>query len=141
MHMLAALDLTSRRNHYRILRRKRHLLEILRARWPDQRLYLVMDNFSPHRHPDVREWAADNDTELVFLPTCSSWLNWIESEFAAPAPLRPGRHDHLSHAEQNAATGSFIRWRNAELSPRPASPPTHPSAPGPITRPRLRDKP
>ncbi|WP_309117981.1 transposase [Saccharothrix sp.] len=41
------------------------------------------DNFSPHRHPDVRNWAADNDAELVFLPAYSSWLNWIEAEFAA----------------------------------------------------------
>lgn len=41
-----------------------------------------MDNFSPHRHPDVRDSAADND------------------------------------AEQNAAVGSFIRWRNARAQDR-----------------------
>ncbi|PSL42907.1 DDE superfamily endonuclease [Saccharothrix carnea] len=63
MHMLAALDLTSGKIHFRIRRRKRHgelpeLLRSLRTRWPDQRLHLVMDNFSPHRHPDVHAWAA-----------------------------------------------------------------------------------
>jgi hypothetical protein len=46
-------------------------------------LHLIIDNFSPHKHPDVRSWTADNDIELVFLPTYASWLNWIESEFAA----------------------------------------------------------
>ena len=42
-----------------------------------------MDNFSPHKHPKVTGWAAENNVELVFLPTYSSWLNWIEPEFAA----------------------------------------------------------
>jgi hypothetical protein len=107
MHMLAALDLATGKIHYRIRRRKRHaefldLLKTLRVRWSDQRLYLIMDNFSPHRHPDVREWAADNDAEPVFLPTCSSRLNWIESEFAAlryftPQPHRP---PHSSRTER-----------------------------------------
>jgi len=42
-----------------------------------------VDNFSPHKHPKVTGWAAENNVEMVFLPTYSSWLNWIESEFAA----------------------------------------------------------
>nr|WP_248782455.1 hypothetical protein [Saccharothrix syringae] len=80
MHVLAALDLATGKIHYRNRRRKRHrefldLLKTLRARWPGQRLHPVVDNFSPHRHPDVREWAADNDAELVSPPTCSSRLN------------------------------------------------------------------
>ncbi|MFE2750609.1 transposase [Actinosynnema sp. NPDC059335] len=75
--MLAALDLTTGKIHYRIRRRKRHagfldLLKSLRARWPGQKLHIVVDNFSPHRHPDVRDWAADHDVDLVFLPTYSS---------------------------------------------------------------------
>jgi transposase len=100
MHMLAALDLTTEKIHYRIRRRKRHrefldLLKPLRVRWPDQRLYLVMDNCSPHRHPDVRDWAADHDVELVFLPTYSGWLNWIEAEFAALRYFALNGIDHL----------------------------------------------
>ncbi|MFF3358154.1 transposase [Streptomyces sp. NPDC002917] len=55
----------------------------LRVRWPGEKLYVVLDNFSPHKHPNVRAWVAANDVELVFLPTYGSWLNWIESEFAA----------------------------------------------------------
>ena len=30
---------------------------------------MVLDNFSPHQHPNVRAWVAANDIELVFLPT------------------------------------------------------------------------
>ncbi|WP_221305075.1 transposase [Streptomyces sp. Ag109_O5-1] len=58
-------------------------LKTLGTRWPGQRLYVITDNYSPHKHPEVRSWAADNDVELMFLPTYGSWLNWIESEFAA----------------------------------------------------------
>ncbi|EHN72034.1 transposase [Streptomyces coelicoflavus ZG0656] len=88
MHMLAALDLATGQISYRIRKRKRwreflSLLKTLRQRWPGEKLYVVLDNFSPHKHAEVRAWAADHDVELVFLPTYGSWLNWIESEFAA----------------------------------------------------------
>ncbi|MEU1550645.1 transposase [Nocardia sp. NPDC005745] len=58
-------------------------MKSLRARWPGERLYLIVDNFSPHKRAEIRAWAAVSDVELVYLPTYSSWLNWIESEFAA----------------------------------------------------------
>jgi transposase len=123
MHMLAALDLTTGRISYRIRHRKRHrelldLLKALRRRWPGQKLYLVMDNFSPHRHPDVVTWAEGNDVEVVFLPTYSSWLNWIEAEFAALRYFALNGTDHRSHAEQNGAIAAFIRWRNARAKPK-----------------------
>ncbi|WP_261379853.1 transposase [Rhodococcus rhodochrous] len=83
--------------YYRIKRRKRAgeflgFLKRLRARWAGEKLYVVLGHFSPHRHLTVRRWAEDNDVGLVFLPTYGSWLNWIESEFAAFAVLRPKRH-------------------------------------------------
>ncbi|MFD6866295.1 IS630 family transposase [Streptomyces diastaticus] len=74
MHMLAALDLATGKIYYRIRKRKRWreflgLLKSLRARWPGEKLYVVLDNFSPHKHAVVRTWTAENDIELVFLPT------------------------------------------------------------------------
>ena len=58
MHMLAALDLATGKIFYRIRDRKRHgelldLLKTFHARWPGENLYVVTDNFSPHRHPAV----------------------------------------------------------------------------------------
>ncbi|MFJ8967121.1 transposase [Lentzea sp. NPDC102401] len=99
MHMLAALDLTTGHISYRIRSRKRRqeflaFLKTLRTRWPGEKLYVVCDNFSPHRHADVRIWCAGNQVELVFVPTYSSWLNWIESEFAA------GPQPHLQGVER-----------------------------------------
>jgi transposase len=123
MHMLAALDLTTGKIHYRIRRRKRHsefldLLKALRARWPDQKLYIVADNVSPHRHPDIRDWAAANDVDLVFLPTYSSWLNWIETEFTALRYFTLNGTDHHTHTEQNTAIAAYIRWRNTRARPK-----------------------
>ena len=123
MHMLAALDLASGKIHYRIRDRKRHrefldLLKSLRARWPGEKLYLICDNFSPHRHPTVHTWAATNEVELVFLPTYGSWLNWIESEFAALRYFTLDGTDHRSHNEQNAAIRAYLSWRNARAQPK-----------------------
>jgi transposase len=87
-------------------------LKVLRARWPGEKLYLIIDNFSPHKHPAVRSWTADNDIELVFLPTYASWLNWIESEFAALRYFALNGTDHRSHTEQGEAIAAYVHWRN-----------------------------
>ncbi|MFF1605231.1 IS630 family transposase [Streptomyces mirabilis] len=131
MHMLAALDLATGKIYYRIRERKRWheflgLLKALRARWPKEKLYVVLDNFSPHKHAEVRTWAADNDIELVFLPTYGSWLNWIESEFAALRYFALNGTDHRTHDEQNAAIAAYIRWHNARAEPKTGFAPESP---------------
>lgn len=123
MHMIAALDLASGKLFYRIRSRKRAVeflafLKALRARWPGEKLYIVCDNFSPHRHRSVTAWCAANNVELVFLPTYGSWLNWIEAEFASLRYFALNGTDHRSHAEQNAAIAAFVRWRNARARPK-----------------------
>ncbi|WP_302898321.1 transposase [Salinispora arenicola] len=90
----------------------------MRRRRPDDRLYLICDNFSPHKHPEVRAWCAANHVELVFLPTYASWLNWIEAEFAAVRYFTLGGTDHRTHAEQDTAIGAYIRWRNQRAKPK-----------------------
>ncbi|WP_091348755.1 transposase [Micromonospora rhizosphaerae] len=111
------------RLHYRIRDRKRWreflaFIKTLRRRWPEQRLCLILHNFSPHKHPEARAWCAANHVELVFLPTYASWLNWIEAEFAAVRYFAPNGTDHRSHAEQDAAIGDYIRWRNERARPK-----------------------
>ncbi|GAA3608545.1 hypothetical protein GCM10022419_111840 [Nonomuraea rosea] len=122
MHMIAALDLATSKLYYRIRRRKRwreflSFLKTLRSRWPGERLYVIMDNYSPHKHPQVRAWAADNDVELVFLPTYGSWLNLDRIRIRRAALRRPQRHrpPHPRRAEQGN------RWpRPLAQRPRPA---------------------
>ena len=102
-HMIAALDLATGKMFYRIGERKRwqeflSFLKLIRERWPGGRLYVIMDNFSPHKHPKVTGWAAASGVELVFLPTYASWLNWIEPEFAALRYFALSGTDHHTHA-------------------------------------------
>ncbi|MFI6916523.1 IS630 family transposase [Streptosporangium sp. NPDC050284] len=123
MHLLGALDLATGKLYYRIRERKRwreflSFIKSLRGRWPAGTLYLIVDNYSPHKHPQVKAWAAANDVELVFLPTYASWLNWIESEFAALRYFALNGTDHRSHPEQNAAIAAYIRWHNRHAQPK-----------------------
>jgi transposase len=122
-HMLAALDLATGVLTYRIREHKRwpqflDFLKVPRRRWPGERLYLVGDNYGPHQRAEVRAWCATHEVELVFLPTNASWLNWIECEFTAPRYFALAGTDHHSHAEQNAAIGAYVRWRNARARPK-----------------------
>jgi transposase len=124
-HMLAALDLATGKIFYRIKDRKRSreflgLLKALRARWPGQKLYLIADNFSTHKHPTITAWCTTNQVEMVFLPTYASWLNWIECEFAALRYFALNGTDHRSHHEQDTAIGDYIRWRNHHARPKTA---------------------
>ncbi|MEV6449637.1 transposase [Amycolatopsis sp. NPDC051716] len=94
------------------------MLKALRARWPREKLHVIADNFSPHRHSKLRSWCAGNQVELVFLPTYGSWLNWLEAEFAALRYFALDGTDHRSHGEQYAAIEAYIRWRNARAQPK-----------------------
>lgn len=65
--------------------------------------------------PRALRWAR---MPAPFLPTNASWLNWIECEFTALRYFALSGTDHRSHAEQNAAIASYVRWRNARTRPK-----------------------
>jgi transposase len=122
-HMIAALDLASGQMFYRIRDRKRwyeflDFLRQLRRRFPHGRLYVVLDNFSPHTKDKVRGWCAANDVELVFTPTNASWLNWIECEFTALRYFALNGSDYPDHKTQDTAIGRYVRWRNKHAKPK-----------------------
>jgi hypothetical protein len=54
----------------------------------------------------------------VFLPTHSSWLNWIEPELAALRYFALNGADHRTHADQDDAIARYLRWRNAPCPPK-----------------------
>ncbi|MGW2564190.1 hypothetical protein ACWCXB_34285 [Streptomyces sp. NPDC001514] len=81
------------------------------------------------KHVEVRTWADDNDIELGFLATYGSWLNWIESGFAALRYFALNGTDHRSHGEQNAAIAAYIRRRNARAEPKTNFTPDSPVRP------------
>lgn len=54
----------------------------------------------------------------MFLTTYTSWLNWIEVEFAALRYFALNGTDHRSRAEQNTAIGDYIRWHHLRARPK-----------------------
>ena len=122
-HILTTLDLATDMLTYRIHRCKRWIellafLKVLRARCSEGRLYVVIDNFSPHGRREVRDWCAANDVELVFIPTYASWLNWIEAEFMALRYFALNGSDYATHAERGAAIRGYVTWRNRRATPK-----------------------
>lgn len=76
------------------------------------KLYVVLDNFSPHKRADVLAWAAQHRVEFAFTATNASWMNRIECHFG---PLRKfaleGTHPK-NHEESIAQIERYLDWRN-----------------------------
>jgi len=49
---------------------------------PDQQIHLIIDNYSAHKHPNVRRWLAERPRfHIHYTPTSGSWLNQVERLF------------------------------------------------------------
>ena len=47
-----------------------------------KQLHLIIDNYSPHKHPDVEAWLKKHKRfHIHFTPTSASWLNMVERFF------------------------------------------------------------
>ena len=122
-HMLAALDLATGQMFYRFRDRKRWreflaFLKQLRDRFPAGKLYVVCDNYGPHKKAEVVAWCQANHIEVVLTPSNASWLNWIESEFTALRYFTLDGSDYPSHTAQENAIAGYIRWRNKHAKPK-----------------------
>jgi transposase len=55
-------------------------LKLIDGRTPkDKVLHLIMDNYSAHKTPEVKDWLANHPRFNVhFTPTSCSWLNQVE---------------------------------------------------------------
>ncbi|AOQ25199.1 hypothetical protein MTAT_00030 [Moorella thermoacetica] len=88
-------------------------LKYLRGRYPyTERLYIILDNFSPHHKKEVKEWAKANNVELVYTPTYASWLNRIECHFGPLRKFALTGVYYQSHKEQMQAIRRYIAYRN-----------------------------
>ena len=86
----------------------------MRSRYPlKERIYIVLDNFSPHLRPEIRRWERLNNVRLVWTPTNASWMNKIECQFTELKEYVFGNSNYTSHQEVKAAVNDFLRYRNA----------------------------
>lgn len=59
-----------------------NFLKHLYRKFPHKELHVIVDNYSPHKHQKVTEWASKRKRlTLHFTPTYASWLNQIEIWF------------------------------------------------------------
>lgn len=81
-----------------------------------ERIYLILDNFSPHRRPEVRRWARKNKVSLVWTPTNASWMNYIECQFTEPKTFVLSNSFYKSHSALQHDWKKFIIYRNKRNS-------------------------
>jgi transposase len=117
-HLLSAYDVSGDRLYGHIKKRKGRVefmrfCRYVRSLYPAEvRLHFVLDNFSPHKGQQVRDWAAENNVELAYTPFYASWLNRIEAQFKALRYFTVNGTDHPDHATQARLIRRYIAWRN-----------------------------
>jgi transposase len=115
-HFIALLDLRSNKmyGHIKTRKRWRELLQFLKyvRSLYQGKLYIILDNFSPHKKDDITSWCEKSDVELVFLPTNASWLNRIECHFTALRKFAIRNSNYQNHKELGSAIRRYIIWRN-----------------------------
>jgi transposase len=79
----------------------------------DLDLHLIVDNYSTHKHPNVKKWLGKHKRfHLHFIPTSSSWLNLVERFFRDLTDKRIRRAAFTSVADLVAAIMSYIEQHN-----------------------------
>ena len=78
------------------------------------RIYLILDNFSPHKTKKVLQWAKkkSNNINLVWTPTNASWLNHIECRFTDIKNSVFTNTYYRSHQDVYNAVRKYLNYRN-----------------------------
>ena len=105
----------SRHRHTEYLR---FLREIDRLTPNDLDIHLIVDNYSTHKHRDVKRWFERHPRfHAHFIPTSSSWLNLVERFFREITERRIRRGIFRSVQELTQAIYNFLKHYNE--NPRP----------------------
>ena len=78
----------------------------------DQRIHLIVDNFSPHGKAEVRRWCRENNVHLIWTPTNASWLNPIECQFTGVKKFVFHNSYYGDHKELADALRRYALYRN-----------------------------
>ena len=81
-------------------------------------IHLIVDNYSTHKHANVRAWLAEHPRfHLHFIPTSSSWLNLVERWFREITDKAIRRGSFASVQELIDAIQEFIDVHNDDPKP------------------------
>jgi transposase len=122
--LFAALNVLDGHVIGRCMQRHRHqefirFLNTVEAVVPASKLvHAIIDNYTVHKHPRVREWLARHPRwTFHFTPTSASWLNAVEGFFAKLTKRRLKRGAFHSLVSLQAAINRFVEEANTD--PRP----------------------
>ncbi len=96
-----------RHRHQEFLR----FLKKTAAAYPGTDLHVVCDNYSTHKHADVRKWLARPENQRItlhFTPTGCSWINLVECFFSIITRQAIRRGSFTSVRQLTQAIGAFI---------------------------------
>ena len=117
--LFAALELAEGRLIGACMPKHRHqewikFLRMIDEQTPQElELHLIVDNYSTHKHPRVKNWLKRNPRFHVhFIPTSSSWLNLIERWFREITDKRIRRGVFHSVPDLIKAITDFIQHHN-----------------------------
>ena len=119
-HWLAFYDVHQKKLWGYVRARKRHqeflgVLKLLRRKYPkNQRIHLILDNFSPHRKAKVLRYCRKNNIHLILTPTNASWLNPIECQFTHVKEFVIRGTYYQSHSELKNSLDKYVRYRNKQ---------------------------
>jgi len=102
--------------------RQQEFLRFLRrldAEFPgDVTLHLVMDNYGTHKHPNVQAWLNRHPRFVRhFVPTRSSWLNWVERWFGELTAKAVRCGSFSSVEDLKTAIDEFLNTWNEDPKP------------------------
>ena len=97
----------------------REFLDLIDAQVPRALdVHIIMDNYSTHKTPLIRNWFAKRPRFHVhFTPTYASWLSLVERWFAALTTKQIRRGAFRSVAQLKTAIQAFIDAHHANLKP------------------------
>ena len=117
--LFAALDYATGRVIHQHHRRHTHrewlafLKEVDREAPPELSLELIADNYSAHKHEQVRKWLARHPRIHVhYTPTSSSWMNLVERFFGEITRECIREGSFASVAELERANDTYIAQHN-----------------------------
>ena len=96
----------------------RFMRQIEKSVQKDLSIHVVLDNYSPHKHPAVKHWLELHPrVQFHFTPTSASWLNLVERFFSELTERRLRRLAVTSVDELVDAITQYIDRRNENPKP------------------------
>jgi len=122
--LFAALDVLTGKVIGQCLPRHRHIefLKFLRtidSEVPNGlQIHLILDNYSTHKHANVKKWLAKHPRfHLHFTPTSSSWVNMVERFFGKLTDKAIRRGIFQSVPDLIAAIDAYLQATNEDPKP------------------------